>query len=100
MVRIQSFDSINKAKLAILKALWEREFDAGEICMVLNANNRAKAYGHLKTLQKLALVGSKDCLKKNCDDRAKNSHRKVKRWFLTKDGEQALAYFCGEAYLK
>jgi len=94
MIRIESFDVINKRRLVLLQALDEKELDLGELLMITNAGlSRSSCYYHLQALKQANLVEDKTCIKKNSWSKAKNTHKEVKRWFLTQSGEQALIYF-------
>jgi DNA-binding transcriptional ArsR family regulator len=92
MIRLPSFDQLNSKRLAILKILVGRELDEGEIVLLLPGSNRQRVRYSLKCLFKAGLVSCKPALK--------NGKKKpVKRWFLSQDGQQCLAYFCGERFL-
>jgi len=62
--RLASYDCLNQPRLDIIKVLFGRELDLGELCRFLKTKRGVTHY-HLKVLVKFGLVSQKKDLKQN-----------------------------------
>jgi DNA-binding transcriptional ArsR family regulator len=97
MIRLDSFDSLNPHKRAILKILQDREFNLREVTEAVG-KSRSTNWHALKVLSKVDLIvptkrTSKRLLKPHWSEKVKKLNRDLVRYALTENGRYALEYY-------